>query len=223
MASQLTPKSAAKRRAPAQARARQTREMILEAAIQLLEKRGLRAFSTNSLAAAAGFGVGTIYQYFENKQEILDALGRHERDRRLARTTEALTLRIHELGAQKLTLRDRIRIVVRTELHAFDGRQRARKILFDLAWRNDSRRDMDRPVTMLSAMLAAGEVTDHESNVQLSPTDAFILTQAVAGIIRAGLERDEHMLVTPEFEDAMVELIAGFVNARRRAPAHDKR
>lgn len=217
MAHQPAPKSAAKRRAPAQARARQTREMILEAAIQLLERRGLRAFSTNGLAAAAGFSVGTIYQYFENKQEILDALARHERDRRLARITEALTSCTHEAGAQKLTLRDRIRIVVRTELHAFDGRQRARKILFDLAWRNDSRRDMDRPVTTLAAMLAAGKVTDgDEGMVELSPIDAFILTQAVAGIIRAGLERDEHMLVTSEFEDAVVELIAGFVDARRR-------
>ena len=94
-------------------------------------------------------GVGILHPYFENKQEILDALRCHERYRRLARTTEALTLRMHECGAQQLTLRDRIRIVVHTELHAFDGRQRARKILFDLAWRNDPHRDMDRPVTTL--------------------------------------------------------------------------
>ncbi|WP_114240394.1 TetR/AcrR family transcriptional regulator [Dyella sp. C9] len=223
MASQPPSKSTAKRRAPAQARARQTRELILEAAIQLLEKRGLRAFSTNRLATAAGFSVGTIYQYFENKQEILDALARHERDRRLVRMTEALTMRVHEAHGRKLTLRDRIRIVVRTELHAFDGRQRARKILFDLAWRNDQHRDMDRPVTTLAAMLAAGEVADDaEGVVQLSSIDAFILTQAVAGIIRAGLERDEHMLVTPEFEDALVELVAGFVDTRRRAQGQHK-
>jgi AcrR family transcriptional regulator len=217
MVGQSSSKLAAKRRAPAQARARKTREMILEAAIQLLQKRGLRAFSTNRLAEAAGFSVGTIYQYFENKQEILDALARHERDRRLARMTEVLTSRAHEAGAKKLTLRDRIRIAVRTELHAFDGRQRARKILFDLAWRSDTHRDMDRPVTTLAAMLEAGDVADSdEGAVQLSPIDAFILTQAVAGIIRAGLERDEHMLITREFEDTMVELIYGFVDSRRK-------
>lgn len=216
MASETRPKAAPKRRAPAQARARQTRELILEAAIQLLEKRGLRAFSTNRLAAAAGFSVGTIYQYFENKQEIFDALARHERDRRLARMTEALTSR----SGEKLSLRERIRIVVRTELHAFDGRQRARKIMFDLAWRNDSRRDMDRPVITLAGMLEAGEVADGEAGVvRLSPVDAFVLTQAVAGIVRAGLERDEHMLVTQEFEDAVVELVASFVEARRKQGA----
>lgn len=223
MVSQPTQKPAAKRRAPAQARARQTREMILEAAIQLLEKRGLRAFSTNGLAAAAGFSVGTLYQYFENKQEILNALARHERDRRLARTTQAITTRSQESGARKLTLRDRIRIVVHTELHAFDGRQRARKILFDLAWRNDLGRDMDRPVATLAAMLATGEATDGDDMIQLSPTDAFILTQAVAGAIRAGLAHDEDMLMSPEFEDAVVELIAGFLSARRRPFVPGKR
>lgn len=219
MASPAPPKPVAKRRAPAQARARQTRELILEAASQLLEKRGLRAFSTNRLAEAAGFSVGTIYQYFENKQEILKALARHERDRRLAKMTQALTTRTREAGPGKLTVRDRIRIVVRTELQAFGGRQRARKILFDLAWRSDQHRDMDRPVTILAAMLAEGEVADGpEGVVRLSPLDAFILTQAVAGIVRAALERDEHMLVTPEFEDAVVELVAGFVDARRHVP-----
>jgi AcrR family transcriptional regulator len=212
-----SPKPASKRRAPAQARARQTRELILEAAIQLLERRGLRAFSTNGLAAAAGFSVGTIYQYFENKQEILDALARHERDRRLARMTEAATRRCQETGSERLSLRDRIRIVVRTELQAFDGRQRARKIMFDLCWRGDQYRDMDRPVTTLAAMLAAGEVLDgSDGSVQLSPIDAFVLTQAVAGIVRAALARDEQMLITAEFEDAVVELVASFVDARRR-------
>ncbi|WP_243050482.1 TetR/AcrR family transcriptional regulator [Dyella sp. RRB7] len=210
-------KPASKRRAPAQARARQTRELILEAASQLLEKRGLRAFSTNGLAAASGFSVGTIYQYFENKQEILLALARHERDRRLARMTEVLTHRHQEAGAEKLSLRDRIRIVVRTELQAFNGRQRVRKILFDLAWRANQHRDMDRPVMALAAMLAAGEVADGDGGlVQLSPIDAFVLTQAAAGIVRAALERDENMLIAPEFEDAVVELVAGFVESRRR-------
>ncbi|PWK81213.1 TetR/AcrR family transcriptional regulator [Fulvimonas soli] len=212
-------KSVAKRRAPAQARARQTRALILEAAIRLLEKRGLRAFSTNRLAEAAGFSVGTIYQYFENKQEILDALARHERDRRLARTTRTLTSHAQETGTTGLSLRDRIRIVVRTELHAFDGRQRARKILFDLSWRGQQHRDMDRPVTVLADMLAAGQVVDGERGaVRLSATDSFVLTQAVAGIVRAALERDEQMLLAPEFEDAVVELVAGFVEARRCKP-----
>lgn len=218
MASSPSSKTTGKRRAPAQARARQTRELILEAAIQLLEKRGLRAFSTNQLATAAGFSVGTIYQYFENKQELLEALARHERDRRLARMKEVLTARAREAGNAGLSLRERIRIVLRTELQAFDGRQRARKILFDIAWRGKQQRDMDRPVDTLAAMLAAGEVADGpDGRVQMSSTDAFVLTQAVAGIVRAALERDEQMLVEPSFEDAVVELVAGFVETRRRA------
>ena len=218
MASSIHPKSTVRRRDPAQARARLTRELILEAAIQLLEKRGLRAFSTNRLAEAAGFSVGTIYQYFENKQKLLEALAKHERDRRLARIKQALTARSLE-GGGALTFLDRVRIVVHTELTAFDGRERARKILFDLAWRNDPQRDMDRPVNTVAAMLAAGEVDDGPHGaVLLSPIDAFVLTQAVAGILRAGAERDENILAEPEFEEAIVALIFEFVQARRRPP-----
>jgi AcrR family transcriptional regulator len=218
MVSSNPPKSTVKRRDPAQARARLTRELILEAAIQLLEKRGLRAFSTNRLAEASGFSVGTIYQYFENKQTLLEALAKHERDRRLARMKQALTARSLE-GGSPLTFIDRIRIVVHTELTAFDGRERARKILFDLTWRNDPQRDMDRPVNTVAAMLASGEVDDgSDGPVLLSTIDAFVLTQAVAGIVRAGAERDENLLAEPEFEEAIVALIAGFVQSRRRSP-----
>ena len=191
----------------------------MEAAIQLLEKRGLRAFSTNGLAEASGFSVGTIYQYFENKQKLLEALAKHERDRRLARMKEALTAKSREDGAGTLSFIERIRIVVHTEITAFDGRERARKILFDLAWRNDPQRDMDRPVNTVAAMLAAGEVDDGPHGaVLLSPIDAFVLTQAVAGILRAGAERDENILAEPEFEEAIVALIFEFVQARRRPP-----
>lgn len=215
MESPVESKPRAKRRAPAQARARQTRELILEAAIQLLEKRGLRAFTTNRLAVAAGFSVGTLYQYFSNKQEILDALGKNEREKRLSRMVRALTTKGLE-GETELTIRDRVRIALRAELHAFDGRQRARKILFDLAWRGNRHRDMDLPVNTVAAMLVSGDVLDGEQGtLLLSPRDAFVLTQAVAGVIRAGLEHDENMLVESEFEDAMVDLVAGFLCSRR--------
>ncbi|WP_157956575.1 TetR/AcrR family transcriptional regulator [Dyella sp. C11] len=210
-------KTPATRRVPAQARARKTRELILEAAIQLLEKRGLRGFSTNRLAEASGFSVGTIYQYFGNKQDVLDALARHERDRRLARSTKTLTARAKESGAAGLSLRERARIVVQNELRAFDGRQRARKILFDLQWRSKQHRDMDRPLKIFADMLVAGQVADGEqADVHLGAIDAFVLTQAVAGVVRAALERDEHMLLLPEFEDSLVELIVNFLESRRR-------
>ena len=62
------------RKAPGQARSKETVDVILEASARILESEGLRGFNTNSIAAKAGVSVGSLYQYFPNKDAILLAL-----------------------------------------------------------------------------------------------------------------------------------------------------
>jgi AcrR family transcriptional regulator len=62
------------RKAPGQARSKETVNVILEASARILESEGLRGFNTNSAAAKAGVSVGSLYQYFPNKDAILLAL-----------------------------------------------------------------------------------------------------------------------------------------------------
>ncbi len=59
---------------PKQARAEATVSVILEAAAQVLLERDYHSTSTNRIAERAGVSVGSIYQYFENKNEIYDAV-----------------------------------------------------------------------------------------------------------------------------------------------------
>src|SRR5690606_19291001 len=47
---------------------------ILNAARTILHKKGLTAVTTGSIARQAGVPVGSIYQYFPNKQAVLFAL-----------------------------------------------------------------------------------------------------------------------------------------------------
>src|SRR4051794_83452 len=67
----------AKRRADAgpeairEARAQWRRGQIIDAAAQLMEEHGFHEMSVNALAKAAGLSVGTIYQYVEDKTDIL--------------------------------------------------------------------------------------------------------------------------------------------------------
>jgi AcrR family transcriptional regulator len=57
-----------------------TVEAILGAAVELLSSRGYGATSTNQIAARAGVSVGSLYQYFPNKDAIVAALfERHAR------------------------------------------------------------------------------------------------------------------------------------------------
>ena len=66
------------RRRPRQARSRATWEAIVEAAAQILEQYGAAAFNTNAVAERAGVSIGTLYQYFPDKQAILAAAAKRE-------------------------------------------------------------------------------------------------------------------------------------------------
>jgi len=61
------------RRSPRQSRSRATWEAIVEAAVQILERRGPEGLNTNRIAERAGVSVGSVYQYFPDKHAILAA------------------------------------------------------------------------------------------------------------------------------------------------------
>lgn len=62
------------RKAPQQARSRETVERIVAAGRQVLVADGYDAFSTNRVAAAAGVSPGSLYQYFPDKASILEVV-----------------------------------------------------------------------------------------------------------------------------------------------------
>lgn len=62
------------RRQPQQERSRQLREGILAASLRVLRTSGALHFTTLRVAEAAGISVGSLYQYFPNKQALLFAL-----------------------------------------------------------------------------------------------------------------------------------------------------
>jgi len=65
-------KSIAPKREAKQARSKATIEAILSAAGLVIDKHGYQAATTDRIAAKAGVSVGTVYQYFNNKDEIFE-------------------------------------------------------------------------------------------------------------------------------------------------------
>ncbi|HLK88295.1 MAG TPA: TetR family transcriptional regulator [Polyangia bacterium] len=68
----------APRKTPKQARSARLVEAILQAAVRVLERDGAAAFTTIRVAERAGVSVGSLYQYFPNKESILFRLQRDE-------------------------------------------------------------------------------------------------------------------------------------------------
>lgn len=62
------------RKTPIQARSTVTVEAISEAAIQVLLSHGAERLTTTRVADRAGVSVGTLYQYYPNKQSLLFAV-----------------------------------------------------------------------------------------------------------------------------------------------------
>jgi AcrR family transcriptional regulator len=62
------------RKLPVQARSKHTIDAIFEATIQVLLVGGVNKLTTTKVADRAGVSVGTLYQYFPNKNVLLGAL-----------------------------------------------------------------------------------------------------------------------------------------------------
>ena len=63
------------RRTPQQARSQQRVEEILQAASDILVEEGYEGLTTSAIAQRAGISVGSLYQFFANKDAVLQALG----------------------------------------------------------------------------------------------------------------------------------------------------
>jgi AcrR family transcriptional regulator len=73
-ATRIPARRLAPRKLPKQGRSEATVEAILEAAAQVFQRHGYAAGTTNRIAERAGVSIGSLYQYFPNKDAILVAL-----------------------------------------------------------------------------------------------------------------------------------------------------
>lgn len=97
----------APRKRPRQERAQATVEAILDAACQLLVDNGYDKTSTNKIAQRAGVSVGSLYQYFPNKEAVVLAIIERHTGRMMALLEE----HVHEF--LDASLEDGVRLYVR--------------------------------------------------------------------------------------------------------------
>jgi len=120
-------KQSAPRKKPCQQRSRATVEAVLTAAVQIFEAWGYAAGTTNRIAERAGVSIGTVYQYFPNKEAIAVAL----LERHLAEGQLRLQAWVGRAVAEPRPLRATLRGFVEgmIELHA--GQPRLQHILLE--------------------------------------------------------------------------------------------
>lgn len=84
------------------------REQILSAAASCFRERGIKATKMQEIAKRAGIGVGNFYNYFENKDAIIDEFAQRE-VARLAREIDEIVNGRVSLEEQRRQFRESLR------------------------------------------------------------------------------------------------------------------
>lgn len=206
------PTSARKR--PSQARSQATVDAILDAAAQVFEARGYAAGTTNRIAVRAGVSIGSIYEYFPNKDAIVVALANRELERERRQILNVLE------NSRRKSLTALLRTFVET-IVAFHARSPAlHRILFEEA---EHPPEAHGCVLRFEESLAhALEAALRERRVAVSDLDlaAHLIVQTTESLAHRFVLRGIHELDQDAFVEEVTRLLARYLGTRsRRRPA----
>jgi AcrR family transcriptional regulator len=104
------------RKIASQARAQQTVDALVRATAHLLQKEGYEQTSTNKIAQAAGVSIGSLYQYFPNKEALVAAVV----DRHQGEMMQLARMAFAKAGRQpvKTAMRDLVQLAI--DAHRID-------------------------------------------------------------------------------------------------------
>ncbi len=193
------------RRQPSQARARHKVELILEATLRILDREGADALTTNRIASVAGVSIGTLYQYFADRQAILDALVRRELEAIGQRVMESLG------GPAPYEPGGRIRAVVRAVLEAFGGRTAVQRQLLEGASAGIGAVSPHALRTVVVDLLVSSGIVAHDRRLRKLPrAEAFVMVHAFVGVLRGVLATPPDVPLRA-IEDALVRLLVALM------------
>lgn len=199
------------RRNPKQARAQATVDAILSATFQLLETEGSAKLTTNRIADRAGVSIGTLYQYFKDKDNILVAMGERQAEALREKVTE-IVLASPEQGA--------VRTIVQALMSGIEGSPETRVVLMDALFKARGEAVLSQHhMAFMDSMSSHGRF-----DFALGRESAFVLTHAVICLLRAASAEPELELDPTALEDELVLLIESYLvalSARGETPSRD--
>ncbi len=110
---------------PVQQRSRQTIERLIAATAHVLIDDGYDAASTNRIAARAGVGIGSLYRYFTDKDELIDATVQRVYSQMERQTADAI------VAAMARPIEDGVRDVLEAVTTALEAHAPLLRIVID--------------------------------------------------------------------------------------------
>jgi AcrR family transcriptional regulator len=212
LATRIASPSGTMRKAPRQARSRATIDVILDAAAHILGDRGWTGLTTNTVAEIAGVSIGSLYQYFPNKDSILVELVRLHVESGVARIAARLT----DPSSWPETLDGKVRLFVRATVDNHRDDPRLHRVLFEEAPRPPSLLAELHAIERTTVQAVEGLLAD-EPSVRRRDNPAV-----TAYLVVAAIESLTHRYVSSRPDDApfdpfideLVALVVGYLTSR---------
>lgn len=181
-------------------------EAILEATARVLVKEGYDHTSTNKIAKTAGVSVGSLYQYFPNKEAVVAALiERHFEE-------QANVLQKHLGEVHTLPIPDAVRLVVTGIIEAKRINPKLHRVLREQVPRLGR---LDRILDLGARMedLILTQLRSRADELRLKDLDvaAHVLVYAVDGITHAAILEPHHSIQDDRLIDAMTDLVLRYL------------
>ena len=196
------------RKRPNQSRSRALVDAVTQACLRILDEEGDEALTVARIAEVSGAAVGSIYQYFPNKDAIVAMLY----ERVLDQESEQLLLMREKLVGVPLAsaLREILANIIRVELRLFKLNQafhlRYHTALHLGMWRGPYRTASE---FIEATWLPLLQIYAHEINTPHPALAAYLLGQGLRSMIRSVLEDIPEQLESPALLDSLVAMAVG--------------
>ena len=195
------------RKTPMQARSTVTVEAISEATIQVLLRHGAERLTTTRVAERAGVSVGTLYQYYPNKQSLLFAVFEHHMNNVVARFESACESACHKPLAEMI--RDMVEAFVGAKMERADISVALYRVSADVGGPALIKRISQRSRRAVEAMLQTAP--DAKSLPDKFAID--IMLAAMAGAMRSLLEAVPNPSTVRKSREQLVLLCQSYMTA----------
>jgi AcrR family transcriptional regulator len=208
------------RKRPNQSRSRALVDAVAQACLHILDEAGDEALTVARIAEVAGVVVGSIYQYFPNKDAIVAVLY----ERILDQEAEQLLLMRERLVGIPLTeaMREILANIIRVELRLFKLNQafhlRYHTALHLGMWRSPYRTAGEFIEATWVPLL---QMYAHEINTPHPALAAYLLGQGLRSVIRSVLEDIPEQLESPALLDSLVAMAVGCLRPAESGPKQD--
>ena len=201
------------RKSPLQARSAATIAILHQAAIQVLIRDGIGRCTTTRIALRAGISVGSLYQYYPNRDALLAAVLRQHLDA-VADAVEEVCRGCHGRPVAAMAgplvavfLEAKLRDPAKSKaLYAF-GQERGGARL--------ASRHRARMVTAIAAMLASASDTHFEDDA----LTAMMMLGVLMGPVQAVLEGRAPPAFAQRLEQELALLLSSYLQAHRSRDA----